>query len=222
MSCHPPARLHTPPLQTAHTPPHNTCIRLRSIIQCRQVLALSQTQIVVLDHVCSQPAGVVSHVKRTLVWRRDMCSTLGSSPTPLPPPHSPCLPPLQCRTLTQFGNCSGETLPKGGPLRSGSYCGAALHRRYLMVLASAQLGARPERKDGGHPALCNATPQWLHQRHQSHQSLDGRRMHPTAHLLKLADHDTRPCICIHYHTDLYTNAVCCHVKAGKACEPKIR
>ena len=83
-------------------------------------------------------------------------------------PH--VLPPVQCRTLTQFGNCFGETLPKGGPLRSGSYCGAALHRWYLMVLASAQLGARPERKDGGHPALCNATPQWLRLRHQSHQS----------------------------------------------------
>ena len=90
--------------------------------------------------------------------------------TPSTSAPSPCLPPLQCRTLTQFGNCSGETPPKGGPLRSGSYCGAALHRWYLMVLASAQIGARPERKDGGHPDLCNATPQWLHQRHQSHQS----------------------------------------------------
>ena len=39
-----------------------------------------------------------------------------------------------------------------------------------MVLASAQLRARPERKDGGHPALCNAPPQWLRMRHQSHQS----------------------------------------------------
>jgi len=33
------------------------------------------------------------------------------------------------------------------------------HRRYLMVPTSAQLGARPERKDGGHPTLCNAPPQ---------------------------------------------------------------
>ena len=39
-----------------------------------------------------------------------------------------------------------------------------------MVPASAQLRARPERKDGGHPALCNAPPQWLRMRHQSHQS----------------------------------------------------
>ena len=30
-----------------------------------------------------------------------------------------------------------------------------------MVLVSAQVGARPERKDGVHPALCNAPPQWL-------------------------------------------------------------
>ena len=45
-----------------------------------------------------------------------------------------------------------------------------MHGRYLMVLASAQLRARPERKDGGHPALCNAPPQWLRMRHQSHQS----------------------------------------------------
>ena len=37
-------------------------------------------------------------------------------------------------------------------------CGAALKRRYLMVPASAQLGVRPERKDGVHPALCNAPP----------------------------------------------------------------
>ena len=39
-----------------------------------------------------------------------------------------------------------------------------------MVPASAQLRVRPERKDGGHPALCNAPPQWLLIRHQSHQS----------------------------------------------------
>ena len=38
-----------------------------------------------------------------------------------------------------------------------------------MVLVSAQLGARPERKDGGHPTLGNAPPQWLRMRHQSHQ-----------------------------------------------------
>ena len=72
--------------------------------------------------------------------------------------------------LTQFGNCSGEPFPKGGLLRSGSYCGAALHGRYLMAPASAQLRVSPERKDGGHPALCNAPPQWLRMRHQSHQS----------------------------------------------------
>ena len=58
----------------------------------------------------------------------------------------------------QTPHCSGEPFPKGGLLRSGSYCGAALHRRYLMVLASAQLGVRPERKDRGHPALCNTPP----------------------------------------------------------------
>jgi len=29
--------------------------------------------------------------------------------------------------------------------RSGSFCGAALHRRYLMVSASAQVRVRPER-----------------------------------------------------------------------------
>ena len=39
-----------------------------------------------------------------------------------------------------------------------------------MAPASAQLRVRPERKDGGHPALCNAPPQWLRMRHQSHQS----------------------------------------------------
>ena len=49
-------------------------------------------------------------------------------------------------------------VPERGPLRSGSYCGAALHGRNLMVLASAPVGARPERKDGGHPALCHAPP----------------------------------------------------------------
>jgi len=77
--------------------------------------------------------------------------------------------------LTQFGNCSGEPFPKGGLLRSGSYCGAALHGRYLMVPASAQLRVLPERKDGGHPALCNAPPQWLRMRHQSHQSHQRKR-----------------------------------------------
>ena len=50
---------------------------------------------------------------------------------------------------------TGEPLPKGGLLRSGSYCGAALHRWYLMVPASALLGVRPERKDGVHPNLCH-------------------------------------------------------------------
>jgi hypothetical protein len=50
-------------------------------------------------------------------------------------------------------------VPERGPLRSGSYCGTALHRRYLMAPASAQLRVRPARKDGGHPALCNAPPQ---------------------------------------------------------------
>ena len=84
--------------------------------------------------------------------------------------------------LTQFGNCSGEPFPKGGLLRSGSYCGAALHGRYLMVLASAQLRARPERKDGGHPALCNAPPQWLRMRHQSHQSHLHRLQPETFHI----------------------------------------
>ena len=39
-----------------------------------------------------------------------------------------------------------------------------------MVPASAQVRVLPERKDGGHPALCNAPPQWLRMRHQSHQS----------------------------------------------------
>ena len=39
-----------------------------------------------------------------------------------------------------------------------------------MAPASAQLRVRPERKDGGHPAFCNAPPQWLRMRHQSHQS----------------------------------------------------
>ena len=63
----------------------------------------------------------------------------------------------------------GSRFPKGGLLRSGSYCGAALHRRYLMTPASDSR-VRPERKDGGHPALCNAPPQWLRMRHQSHQS----------------------------------------------------
>ena len=45
-----------------------------------------------------------------------------------------------------------------------------MHRWYLMAPASAQLMVRPERKDGGHPALCHATPQWPRMRHQSHQS----------------------------------------------------
>jgi len=49
-------------------------------------------------------------------------------------------------------------VPERGPLRSGSYCGAALYRRYLMVPTSAQLGVRPARKDGVHPALCNTPP----------------------------------------------------------------
>ena len=40
-----------------------------------------------LDHVCSQPTGVVSHRKRTLVWRRDMCSTIVSPTPPLTPHH---------------------------------------------------------------------------------------------------------------------------------------
>ena len=96
-------------------------------------------------------------------------------------PH-PSTPPMfatyaMLLPLTQFGNCSGEPFPKGGLLRSGSYCGAALHRWYLMVPASAQLRVRPERKDGGHPALCNAPPQWLRMRHQSHQSHQSRQSH---------------------------------------------
>ena len=43
-------------------------------------------------------------------------------------------------------------------------------RKKRQIKATAQLRARPERKDGGHPALCNAPPQWLRMRHQSHQS----------------------------------------------------
>ena len=38
-----------------------------------------------------------------------------------------------------------------------------------MVQEAVQVGAGPERKDGGHPALCKAPPQWLRMRHQSHQ-----------------------------------------------------
>ena len=34
----------------------------------------------------------------------------------------------------------------------------------------ARVRVRPERKDGRHPALCNAPPQRLRMRHQSHQS----------------------------------------------------
>ena len=41
-----------------------------------------------------------------------------------------------------------------------------------MVLTSAQLGARPEQKDGVHPALCNALMR--HQSHQSHHALSPR------------------------------------------------
>ena len=78
--------------------------------------------------------------------------------------------------------------PERGLLRSGSYCGAALHRRYLMVLASAQLRVRPERKDGGHPALCNAPPQWLRMRHQSHQS------HAMLYPTHLEHPSTLPCL----------------------------
>ena len=56
-------------------------------------------------------------------------------------------------------------------------CGAALHGRYLMVLASAVtqhnqgLPLSNHGNDGVHPALNNAPPQWLRMRHQSHQSL---------------------------------------------------
>ena len=63
-----------------------------------------------------------------------------------------------------------------------------------MVLASAQLRARPERKDGGHPALCNAPPQWLrmrHQSHQSHQRLDLRYDDPDTLLNNAADAKVR-------------------------------
>src|SRR6056300_1610336 len=98
------------------------------------------------------------------------CHLCSAAPPTTPPPTPMFATYAMLLPLTQFGNCSGEPFPKGGLLRSGSYCGAALHRRYLMVLASAQLRARPERKDGGHPALCNAPPQWLRMRHQSHQS----------------------------------------------------
>ena len=68
-------------------------------------------------------------------------------------------------------------VPERGPLRSGSYCGVALHRRYLMAPASAQLRVLPERKDGGHPTLCNAPPPWIQMRHQSHQSHQSHHVH---------------------------------------------
>ena len=51
-----------------------------------------------------------------------------------------------------------------------------------MVPASAQLRVHPERKDGGHPTLCNAPPQWLRMRHQSHQSMDIDRKGQADHL----------------------------------------
>jgi len=41
---------------------------------------------------------------------------LPNTPDYSPHPSTPtCLPPLQCCTLTQFGNCSGEPLPERGP-----------------------------------------------------------------------------------------------------------
>ena len=40
-------------------------------------------------------------------WIGYACTT--THPTTLPP----ILPPLHCRTRTQFGNCSGEPLSKG-------------------------------------------------------------------------------------------------------------
>ena len=45
-----------------------------------------------------------------------------------------------------------------------------------MAPASAQLRVNPERKDGGHPTLCNVPPQWLRMRHQSHQKSHWIRM----------------------------------------------
>ena len=76
-----------------------------------------------------------------------LSNTLPPSTTPMLATYAMLLP------LTQFGNCSGEPHPKGSLLRSGSYCGAALHRWYLMAPASAQLRVLPERKDGSHPAF---------------------------------------------------------------------
>ena len=93
----------------------------------------------------------------------------GHTLIPVPLPLPPTIPPHTYPPLPMFATFAmlhpypvwklfrGD-VPERGPLRSGSYCGAALHRWYLMVPASAQLGARPERKDGVHPTLCNAPP----------------------------------------------------------------
>ena len=62
-------------------------------------------------------------------------------------------------------------VPSRRPLRSGSYCGAVLHRRYLMVLASAQLGARPNGKTG-------ATPPCVTPRHRSYPETPKSPMSP--------------------------------------------
>ena len=66
------------------------------------------------------------------------------------------------------------------------------HRRYLMVPTSAQLGARPERKDGGHPAWCNAPPQQMRMRHQSHQSRNAGLDDTMCGEVPLPQHNERP------------------------------
>ena len=83
-------------------------------------------------------------------------------PAPCPSLHLPFGPLCNATPLPSLEIVPGRRSRKGA---TGSYCGAALHRRCLMVPASAQLGARPERKDGGHPTSCNAPPQWLRMRH---------------------------------------------------------
>ena len=85
------------------------------------------------------------------------------SPQPTPqkntPPSKNTLPTPSPPHVCPLWKLLRGDVPERGPLRSGSYCGAALHGRYLMVLASAPRRVRPERKDGDHPDLCNAPPQ---------------------------------------------------------------
>ena len=76
------------------------------------------------------------------------------------------------RNTAAFSGCQRKPTRILSDTNARHYYQLLLHFSAVIkqIKTKAQLRVRPERKDGGHPALCNAPPQWLRMRHQNHQS----------------------------------------------------